>query len=817
MASSNITGLTNLATPQPTMLMYAGLSPFGATDDRKITANALLSTITQNISDISLQFDNGLGTATVSAAGKGKIRYNNTTKTFQYSADGGAYADLGQSPGAPAFSIQFNNGANVFAGDAAFLWDTVTATVTIGDSSVIDGHILLRNATNTNTLTIQPGATGSNLTWTLPINNGTGGQFLQNNAGVLSWATAATSPGGSPSQIQYNAAGSLGGAAGFDFDPTATWAVSLKPVAAQMGQLIFEDGSTPPVSLAGSPALLHLHAGGSSYWALGYSRDGVLGSWANWVNSDGALTFETDIGATGEFYLYPEGLAFFSASPTYYGLLYESGNDQYSLGLTINTPTSGQFPVLTWTDTNVRLGTPGARTISLTLSSSGSANASTIQAGDTPASSVVYKWPADNPAAGEQLTVTSFAGGTAVLEWAAAGGAPAGAGSELQYRSSATAFGAVTGSSVSGGAVTLGDNLTIAENVAGIAGMTVTNNSSSGSAFTGLTLTGNAKSFGLYTTSSGNGSAPNSLIFTDGGTGRARLDTNGNWTFNNNVAIGNASPISTVQLVVNTTSTANVGARISGGANANTIELQNNGANVWVLDKDGSLAQTPKVRTATSVSYMQIITPADTSLTASTESIGIQHGGNASAATVTRQFATGALTTQREYAFVHPTYAFIGASVLTTAATVAITNAPAAGANATITNSYALWIQAGNSLFNGLVGFNNQAPQAPVDVLCVNTTNEGVRIRSNSGAVVADFYSDGTDFFIGTSSNHQVSLYANATDMIRFTDLTLGFFGVTPVVQQTFGAATAGAVYGSTEQTMLQTLWDAFRAYGLGT
>ena len=45
----------------------------------------------------------------------------------------------------------------------------------------------------------------------------------------------------------------------------------------------------------------------------------------------------------------------------------------------------------------------------------------------------------------------------------------------------------------------------------------------------------------------------------------------------------------------------------------------------------------------------------------------------------------------------------------------------------------------------------------------------------------------------------------------------LGFFGQTPASQQTGGAATAGAVYTATEQTMLQTAYDALRAYGLLT
>ena len=45
----------------------------------------------------------------------------------------------------------------------------------------------------------------------------------------------------------------------------------------------------------------------------------------------------------------------------------------------------------------------------------------------------------------------------------------------------------------------------------------------------------------------------------------------------------------------------------------------------------------------------------------------------------------------------------------------------------------------------------------------------------------------------------------------------VGFFGATPVGQQTGGAATAGGAYTATEQTMLQAAYDALRAYGLLT
>src|SRR5215475_11636520 len=141
MASANIAALTNLATPQPTMLLYAGLSPFGPTDDRKVTPNALFSTITANISDISVQFDDGLGTATVSVAGKGKLRYNNTTKTFQASVDGAAYANLG-TPGGSNKQVQFNN-SGAFGGAAGFEYQS-GASPNVLITAQNNAHIALR-------------------------------------------------------------------------------------------------------------------------------------------------------------------------------------------------------------------------------------------------------------------------------------------------------------------------------------------------------------------------------------------------------------------------------------------------------------------------------------------------------------------------------------------------------------------------------------------------------------------------------------------------------------------------------------------------
>ena len=91
----------------------------------------------------------------------------------------------------------------------------------------------------------------------------------------------------------------------------------------------------------------------------------------------------------------------------------------------------------------------------------------------------------------------------------------------------------------------------------------------------------------------------------------------------------------------------------------------------------------PTARTSGVASFLTITPPADTTQTLSTESIGI------SIAAATRQWATGALTTQRNVVFGAPTIGFVGASTVTTAVNVDIAD-PVAGTNATLTNSYGL-------------------------------------------------------------------------------------------------------------------------------
>jgi|GEM_PF-1736078 len=140
--------------------------------------------------------------------------------------------------------------------------------------------------------------------------------------------------------------------------------------------------------------------------------------------------------------------------------------------------------------------------------------------------------------------------------------------------------------------------------------------------------------------------------------------------------------------------------------------------------------------------------------------------------TAGRQWATGALTAQREVLITQPTYSFVGASTITDAATVGIAGAPIAGTFATLTNSHGLLIQAGavaagtlNSygltvntqtggtnnyaaaFLGGNVGIGTTAPHGNLDVSgyvrVQGATNETGAIALGNRANTAGYYDTG--------------------------------------------------------------------------
>lgn len=67
---------------------------------------------------------------------------------------------------------------------------------------------------------------------------------------------------------------------------------------------------------------------------------------------------------------------------------------------------------------------------------------------------------------------------------------------------------------------------------------------------------------------------------------------------------------------------------------------------------------------------------------------------------------------------------------------------------------------------------------------------------------------DGVNITVGTTTGTQIGTSASQK---------LAFYGGTPVVRPTMGAATASSSYTSVEQAMLQAVYDAVRALGLGS
>ena len=114
------------------------------------------------------------------------------------------------------------------------------------------------------------------------------------------------------------------------------------------------------------------------------------------------------------------------------------------------------------------------------------------------------------------------------------------------------------------------------------------------------------------------------------------------------------------------------------------------GAERMTIDATGDVIFTQGVSTSGSPAALTVTGAAHTTLAA-----GVQASAIVFNLAQTVQFATGALATQRAVRIEAPTYGFVGASTITTAATVYISGAPVAGTNATITSAYSLWIDAG--------------------------------------------------------------------------------------------------------------------------
>ena len=91
----------------------------------------------------------------------------------------------------------------------------------------------------------------------------------------------------------------------------------------------------------------------------------------------------------------------------------------------------------------------------------------------------------------------------------------------------------------------------------------------------------------------------------------------------------------------------------------------------------------------------------------------------------------------------------------------------------------------------------------------------------NAGTINCYISGIGNTFFNANNGNVGIGSSAPAykLDVVgsaRFNG-SIGFFNKTPIAQQTGGAKTAGAMYSTNEQTMLQTVYNALRNFGFLT
>jgi hypothetical protein len=162
------------------------------------------------------------------------------------------------------------------------------------------------------------------------------------------------------------------------------------------------------------------------------------------------------------------------------------------------------------------------------------------------------------------------------------------------------------------------------------------------------------------------------------------------------------------------------------------------------------------------------ITPGNhTALTASTEYNSLVLFG------VSQTFATGAITTQRYAVLAYPTYSFAAASTITQAATLAIVGAPSPGLNATITNSYALWVQSdltrldGNLLL-GVAGNGLYITEGSNATMGVATLSGGMVVVSTTKVTA-----NSRIFLTRQNNAGTVSVAADVTARTPGTDFTI--------------------------------------------
>lgn len=225
----------------------------------------------------------------------------------------------------------------------------------------------------------------------------------------------------------------------------------------------------------------------------------------------------------------------------------------------------------------------------------------------------------------------------------------------------------------------------------------------------------------------------------------------------------------------------------------------------------GFIVQNSAVATSGSPTLMTVTGPANTGLTADTESSDVLMN---LARTVQFTGGGGAFTNQRAVRILAPTYSATSAETITNAATLYVDAAPTAGTNMTLTNSYALWVDAGTARFDGDVvisgtctGCGGGAFSGEVD----DATNDALTFTSDdasppAGTVNSMFRDNSGDLNINTVTGKTLNLQIAGTDEYNFSSSALAMNSNNITGVGTAITATAGlAVTATSANLTLQT------------
>lgn len=167
---------------------------------------------------------------------------------------------------------------------------------------------------------------------------------------------------------------------------------------------------------------------------------------------------------------------------------------------------------------------------------------------------------------------------------------------------------------------------------------------------------------------------------------------------------------------------------------AKSMLLQSGSVERWSIDGGGSQTNTQVAMdgaAGTVRAALTIVGGAHTTLAASTEYSSVLFNFGQ-----TIQFATGALTNERTVRILAATYAFVGASTITNAATFYIDGPPVAGTNATLTNTYSMWIDSGHIRLDSAVAMDGGEGSATLGTMPTGgaeAQNEWIRIDTQNG------------------------------------------------------------------------------------